>query len=298
MRRLWVVLSAAVTSFACSSDDGVSGADRPSSGGTSGQANGGTSGIESGQGGAIASGAGGGVVAGSGTAAGGGGGAAGAGAGSSGAGAGDAGHAGDSGGGVGGAAGSTAGGDAGTSAAGAGMGGQGPTRCEDPLDTGDTSRFDTSELFETYTVMGTTAGELRTSVNENRGMDYDALTSSHLSWSFQGCTNPTWIVSLEIDYLLPEWDPPASADPDLVDAWQTYIDALQCHEYGHGRIAVDCANEVMDAFESLQETGDCAALQENAQSAFDTVLDACAAREVMYDADTNHGATMGAVFPP
>jgi hypothetical protein len=35
-----------------------------------------------------------------------------------------------------------------------------------------------------------------------------------------------------------------------------------------------------------------------ASEIFDGILADCRAREVSYDTDTNHGASMGAIFPP
>ena len=189
-------------------------------------------------------------------------------------------------------------GPAGAGGAAAGAGGERPTSCDDPLVTGDVSRFDAIDHLESYAVTGTTANELRASLNANRGGDYDALTTANINWTFRDCTNPTWSVTLDIVYDMPEWDPPTGADPALVASFATYIDALWCHEYGHGEIGVDCANTLYDALSDLPATGDCVALQSAAEAETLSVIDVCIATNEQYDAETNHGATMGAVFPP
>lgn len=180
----------------------------------------------------------------------------------------------------------------------AGNGGTAPATCREPVSGGDQSHLTATEHVETYAVTGTTADQLRVSINQNRGHDYDALTTWNIAWSYQNCTSPQWAVSLSVVYDLPNWAAPASADAALVASWDQYIDALYCHEYGHGKLGLDCANSVYDALAALTATGDCDALTTRATATFQSILDDCKAREVQYDTDTMHGATMGAVFPP
>jgi predicted secreted Zn-dependent protease len=204
--------------------------------------------------------------------------------------------------GAGGTSAGTAGGDAAAGAAGAaghaGSAGAGLTHCPEPLVAGDTSHLDATEHVETYAVSGTTAQQLRQSIDTNRGHEYDAETVWNIHWSFQNCQDPQWSLTLDIAYSMPSWAAPSTADAALLDSWHTYLDALYCHEYGHGEIGLDCANAVYDALSDLQPTGDCDALSVAATTEFESVLAECRTRETAYDADTNHGATMGAVFPP
>jgi predicted secreted Zn-dependent protease len=200
-------------------------------------------------------------------------------------------------GGAGGALAGAGGAGGGGNGGGAGMGGTGPTSCDDPLAVGDTSRFTATDSLETYSISGDTADELRASLNENRGMDYDAYTSWTIQWTYDDCSDPAWSLSLAISYIMPEWDPPPGADPALVDRWSTYIDALYCHEYGHGDLAIDCANDLLDALEQIPGTSDCGALLDSASQVTDTVIADCNDADIEYDDATNHGATMGAVFP-
>jgi predicted secreted Zn-dependent protease len=135
-------------------------------------------------------------------------------------------------------------------------------------------------------------------LNASRPGDYDGLTTWTVRWSFQNCANPVWSVSLDVVYTMPSWEPDDSDEIPLIDAWSTYLDALYCHEYGHGRLAVRCANEIYDAVQSVPGSSDCTALQTAATALVSSIVDTCNARDLDYDAETNHGATMGAVFPP
>jgi predicted secreted Zn-dependent protease len=255
-------------------------------------------------GGSSAAGLGGSSAAGRGGAAGASGGAAGGNGGSASGSAGSAGNVGASAG-AGGASGASseggAGGDGqgGSLAGSAGAGGDPGSSCANPTTSIDTSNLTVDEAVETYTVSGDTANEIRQSINANRDGDYDAFTSWYLTWQYSNdaCDGSGLIVLVEIAYSLPEWDAPPAADPALVDEWSTYLDALLCHEYGHAEFGLDAANDVYAALSAIDANGDCAAQQTQAEAAFQSILDDYVAREITYDEETNHGATMGAIFP-
>jgi len=192
----------------------------------------------------------------------------------------------------------TSGGALGASGGALGASGGALGSCPPPLATGDVSHLMAMEHEDDYSVMGNTASQLRASINANRGQDYDALTTWNIEWSVKTCATSTWSVALDVSYRLPKWDAPAGADTVLVAQWRSYWDALHCHEYGHGQLGLDCAHRVYDALAALPGNNDCAALSSSAKPVFDDILADCHTREVKYDADTNHGATMGAVFPP
>lgn len=257
-------------------------------GGTSGAGGSGSSGA--GPGGAAGGGASGGTASGTG-------GSAGALSGT----AGDAGTAGSVSGssGAGGSGGASGAGEGGTPGDAAGASGDAGSSCANPTTTVDTSNLTVEEAVETYTVTGSSANEIRQSINANRDGDYDAFTSWYLTWQYSNaaCDGSGLVVLVEIDYSLPEWDEPPDADPALVDEWNTYMDALVCHEYGHAKFGLDAANDVYSALSAIDAGGDCAAQQTQADAAFQSILDDYVAREITYDEETNHGATMGAVFP-
>jgi predicted secreted Zn-dependent protease len=226
---------------------------------------------------------------------------AGAGGGAGAAAGGTAGVAGASGTGQGGAAGRAgAGADAGT-AGNAGAGGEpndDPSACESPFETLDISELVATETLERYTVTGTTANAIRQSLDANRQGDYDAYTSWYLSWQFGDCSGGGLSVTVDVMYRMPEWQEPSNPEPGLVESWQAYMSALFCHEYGHAKFGLDAANEIHAALSEIDAGGDCTEQQSLAQQAFDAILDDYLAREIEYDTETGHGATMGAIFPP
>jgi predicted secreted Zn-dependent protease len=191
----------------------------------------------------------------------------------------------------------TNGGAGGRNGGAGGMAGGGMTGCEDPFVSEDTSRLAATDEVETYEVVGHSARDIRTSINQRRDGDYDARTDWNIRWRPDDCASSRWTISLDVLYVLPEWNASEEDDVALIDAWTTYMDALYCHEYGHGRLAVQCANEVYDAVSALPG-GDCTTLQSRAETVAQNVLDTCRERDIDYDDVTNHGATMGAVFPP
>jgi len=191
---------------------------------------------------------------------------------------------------------------AGASGSPAGAGGappDDPGACPSPFTTVDLSNLDAEEILEPYAVTGTTANEIRQSIDQNRGRDYDAYTSWFISWQFTSslCDGSGLRITVEVRYSVPDWDPPVDAAPALVESWESYVDALFCHEFGHALHGLDAANDVYDELSSIDAGGDCAAQQALADAAFQSIIDEYAALDIAYDDETNHGATMGAVFP-
>src|SRR6187402_2614607 len=165
--------------------------------------------------------------------------------------------------------------------------------CESPFETLDITHLTTTETLEPYTVTGSTANQIRQSIDANRGRDYDAYTSWYLSWSYADCSGGGLVVTADVVYSVPEWDEPSGAPAELVESWQTYMAALFCHEYGHARLGLQAANDTYSELSSIDAGGDCDAQQDLAQEAFDAILDDYGERELAYDDDTDHGATMG-----
>jgi predicted secreted Zn-dependent protease len=170
--------------------------------------------------------------------------------------------------------------------------------CQSPFETLDISELDATETRVTYAATGNTAAEIRQSINDNRNDDWDAYTSWNLLWGFADCNGNGLTVSVEVNYRVPEWQEPEDADPDLVQSWQTYMNALFCHEYGHAEFGLEAALDVYEALDAIDAGGDCDQQQQLASAAFSSILSDYIALEIEYDQTTNHGATMGAVFPP
>lgn len=77
--------------------------------------------------------------------------------------------------------------------------------------------------------------------------------------------------------------------------WESYLDALECHEYGHGEIGPDAAEAAYAALDALGPAG-CSDLVAQAQSELERVLGEYLALEIRYDATTDHGRNEGVVL--
>jgi len=96
---------------------------------------------------------------------------------------------------------------------------------------------------------------------------------------------------------MPEWRDADSASAELRGQWARFIAALRAHEEGHRRIALEAATAVQRRLEDLQVV-DCSSYAREAESAYRHLHDLHVARDVRYDATTQHGILQGAVWPP
>ncbi len=151
-----------------------------------------------------------------------------------------------------------------------------------------------------YEVTGNTATELESSMNTAgpigaNGAHFDGYTSWQFRWNWSetssnGVCHPTNVrVTYSITITLPQWTPPANADPALVDKWNQFTEALATHEDGHAIRVTNGANQ-MGA-----EIADAACGEES--TAAQAALSAIQQASDEYDAQTQHGATQGATWP-
>ena len=165
---------------------------------------------------------------------------------------------------------------------------------------GDPKLLEHAEV-EYYDVSGSTPDELRVSMNERRPTNpfdahraFDAYTDWYISWDWPGygsnaCNLAAALVTYEIQVILPGWQPPGNASPELITKWEKYIHSLVIHEQGH----VDhIVNHYLDV-ETAIRNATCA----TAEAAAQRVLVDLRAFDLSYDRETNHGETQGAVFP-
>jgi predicted secreted Zn-dependent protease len=150
-----------------------------------------------------------------------------------------------------------------------------------------------------YEISGSTAGELRAQLDSlgPRGYDGyngDATTNWTIHWNWPGygtgqCDLSAAVVTDDIQVILPHWNPPAGASPELVAKWNEYIRRLVEHEKGHADFVVASLPAVAEAIH--------AATCDTAESAAQAALVPIRQQDVDYDAATQHGATQGARFP-
>jgi predicted secreted Zn-dependent protease len=149
-------------------------------------------------------------------------------------------------------------------------------------------------IMDFYIVEGANEDEMRAYMNAVRPGDYDALTEWQFQWFVPddgngSCNLDGVTVEYTITVIFPQWTPSAEATAALIQKWNGYIDALALHESGHVERVVphvpDLVNDIKaSTCESFNEAGQ-AWLNDIDQLNSD------------YDAETNHGATQGAVFP-
>lgn len=152
-----------------------------------------------------------------------------------------------------------------------------------------------------YEVTGSTAQELRASMNEFRPKDphdgnhpVDAYTDWYVSWSWLGygtgnCDLSTASVTHNINIILPHWAAPVNVSLELIAKWKKYIQSLVAHETGHVANVVNNYLSVKTAIQSAT----CLTADAEAQKALASLREF----DARYDRETKHGETQGAVFP-
>lgn len=150
-----------------------------------------------------------------------------------------------------------------------------------------------------YDITGTTANELRTSINgsgplDSGGRRNDALAMWNIDWTWPLNPDSTCIlsgatISTTITVTFPRWQPPAGTSAAVVQQWNTYEAALATHESGHVTFVLATAPDVLAAIKGAT----CA----TAEAAAQTVVGRIRQHDIDYDTETNHGFTQGAHFP-
>lgn len=152
-----------------------------------------------------------------------------------------------------------------------------------------------------YDVTGSTARELRASMDEVGPRDssdgnkpVDAFMDWYISWNWPGyrtdkCDLSAASVTYSIKVMMPHWEAPADASPELASQWSKYMQALALHEQGHVNIIV---NNYLDVKTAIQD-----ATCLTAEAAAQKVLDSLRELNSSYDSETKHGETQGAIFP-
>jgi predicted secreted Zn-dependent protease len=100
---------------------------------------------------------------------------------------------------------------------------------------------------------------------------------------------------MTVHILLPDWSPPPDAPAALAERWGRFLSALRLHEEGHRELAVREGYEVLQAITGVR--GPCAGMDDAVQAAAGGVSASYRQRHGQYDAQTQHGAGQGAVFP-
>lgn len=157
-----------------------------------------------------------------------------------------------------------------------------------------------------YQVYGSSVGELRRAIDgcslRQATGDFHALTTYSINWSYDTsvisgstCQLKNIRVGQHINQYLPLFSAEATTEPSVTAAWQTYIANLRNHEDNHAAIDRDYAQRLITALQTIGPM-DCATLARQTQTVIDSHVAMLNAANELYDSQTNHGATQGAVL--
>ena len=183
-----------------------------------------------------------------------------------------------------------------------------PTPTTAPTETNSAAQVPTLVDHVYYQITGSTADELRTQMDQlgytdEFGHRWDAYTEWHVNWSYpysatsNNCTSGLVQVQTQITFIFPQWNAPESASQDLIDRWDTYMAALQEHEDGHKKIAIEAGYEILQAINALPAYPSCSELEQAADAVGEIILEQYRQQQATYDQNTEHGRTQGARFP-
>ena len=112
-----------------------------------------------------------------------------------------------------------------------------------------------------------------------------------------GCTIADATVFVDSRITLPDWEAPPNPDPSLATQWADFLEALREHEAGHQALVMRGAERVRQTLRGVHGPH-CEPLRARADSAAQAVLASIRDDDARYDAETRHGATQGAIWPP
>lgn len=158
-----------------------------------------------------------------------------------------------------------------------------------------------------YQITGESESQLRSEMNSKRptGEDgsYDARTNWHIDWNYPfdktqtGCKTGPVEVRVEIEFIFPEWNSPASASTELKDKWNKFIANLRIHENEHRQIAITGGKQILETLNNLPAYPTCEELEDVADKKSNEITESIRSHDREYDATTRHGESQGAVFP-
>ena len=158
-----------------------------------------------------------------------------------------------------------------------------------------------------YHVSGQTAHELRQALNERQlpgtAFSTDGVTRWQLKWSYymqstgNGFRLRRFDTRTEATMTLPKWTNSMNAPAPLVKRWNEYLQALQTHEGGHVKVALDATAELRKRVKEIKEMSTAQDLEQAINDLGMAVIDEFHQKEIQYDRTTKHGFTQGAHFP-
>lgn len=147
------------------------------------------------------------------------------------------------------------------------------------------------------------AAALRARGPRAHGRQFFGLTEWEMSVEYRpteggaGCAIDDLTIEVSVTTHLPRWSRAVAAPTSLRRAWNRFVAALGQHEQGHRALAERAAETVSRRLLAASAST-CDRLDAEARREVATVMEEYEARQLAYDADTEHGRTQGAVWPP
>ena len=171
-------------------------------------------------------------------------------------------------------------------------------------------KLDSSFKVVTYPVLGKTENELRQSLvasafpdtiepnrHYNARTDWALSVQSSVQPTMRGCEVETSTITLAMTMTLPALSSNAGVPSDVLSHWTTFISNTITHESGHVTRNYQGASNFQRELGNALPAADCTTLKARLSDLFTRATGTIGQSSVDYDAETQHGAKQGAVFP-
>lgn len=158
-----------------------------------------------------------------------------------------------------------------------------------------------------YDIAGLSRTDLAAALREHgpevHGRQFFGLTEWEMSAGYRPvedgsrCAIDDLTIEVSVTTHLPRWSRAVAAPSSLRRAWDRFVAALDQHERGHRVLAEDAAETVRHRLLAISAPT-CDRLDGVARREMTTVMQEYERRQLAYDAETEHGRTQGAVWPP
>lgn len=159
-----------------------------------------------------------------------------------------------------------------------------------------------------YAVTGNTMRQLSHSLARvrprNGATPYDGLTVWQIHWKIatrqhgKASRLTSFTTQTAITITLPRWLAPTNAGPELVQAWNDYVSALDQHEQGHVQLVRATVAELHTRAWAVSSGTDANLLQKQIDTLAQGIVAGGEQSHRNYDFQTNHGKTQGARLRP
>ncbi|MBL8121282.1 DUF922 domain-containing protein [Candidatus Saccharibacteria bacterium] len=156
-----------------------------------------------------------------------------------------------------------------------------------------------------YQIRGNTLPELRNSIENCAARKavgyYHASTAYQLNWSYSiaadttGCRLTSVKVGLHVNQFMPQFVPEATTPNTTTNTWNAYASNLKTHEDGHTAIDVRYSEQLTAALQNMRNLP-CDTIANQTQTTIQSYVTMLNTANELYDSQTNHGATQGAVL--